>query len=146
METAYKSLANKMDHMAHFQRAVEEMEWGDVLSTVQAMVEEMLGDSPNPPTLPPPPPPAPIPEGLGFYTRPQPVDGLSGGYGYGGCIQLGAAPDRFEQPGPLMASQGLNVGQAAPMIYQGPLYDPDIMQSGYLYSQADAYSQGQVRY
>lgn len=133
-----------MDHGAYFECAVEEMEWGDVLSTVQAMVEEILGDSPNP-APPPPPPPPPVPDGLGYDTRPQPVDGLSGGYGYGGCIPLGAAPDRFEQPSPLMASPGLNVGQAAPMIYQGPLYDPDTMQSGHPYGQADAYSQGQVR-
>lgn len=142
MAMAYKSPANEVDHSAHFERAVEEMEWGDVLSTVQAMVKEMLGDSPNPP--PPSPPPPPVRDGQGYDTLPQPVDGLSGGYG--GCNPLGAAPDMFEQPSPLMASPGLNVGQAASMIYQGPLYDPDIMQSGHLYSQADAYSQGQVRY
>ncbi|XP_044031476.1 transcription factor 7-like 1-B [Siniperca chuatsi] len=129
-----------MDHIADVERAVEEMEWGDVLSTLQAAIDELLGDIPNPP--PPSPPPPPVSAGLiRIDTHPQPVESLN--KGYGGCYPQGAAPHTFEQPSPLMATLRVNVGQAAPIIYQGPLYDQNVTQSGHLYSQAGAYSQGQ---
>lgn len=135
-EAAHQTSANEMDQSADFERAVEEMEWGDVVFTLQAVFDEILGDTPSPP------PPPPMPAGLGFNPHPQPGESLSGEPG--GCIPLGAAPHTFEQP--LLATPGLNVGQAAPIVYQRPLYDQNVMQSHHLYSQAGAYSQGQVRY
>ncbi|GAA6235507.1 transcription factor 7-like 1-B isoform X1 [Lates japonicus] len=197
-----------MDIPAEFERLLEEMEWGDVVDTFQAVVNDMLGDTSDP--LPPPWPPAPapspspspppaIPIDLGFDTELEDI--LSGGYGgciplaasshsfeqplvvneilgdtsdplpsppapapllppaipvelgfdteleeilsggYGGCMPPAASPRSFEQP--LAAPPGLSVRQAAPIIYQQPLYDQNVMHSGQGYSQAGPYSQGQ---
>lgn len=133
-----------MDPTEEFELTIKEMKWEDVLDTFQAVVEEILGDEPNPPTPPTPPhqPPSVVPAEQGFDIHSQPVEIMSGGSG--GCIHQGADQHSFDQP--LMHAPGLNVGQAAPMVYQEPLYDPNVMQSGHLHSQAGAYSQGQVRY
>lgn len=131
-----------MDYRAELDRALEEMEWEDVVNTLQDVVVEMLGETFNPPpsTLPPPA----LPAGLEFNSHPQSVEHLS--KVYGGCTphQLGAAPQSVEHP--LIATPALNGGQAAAaIISQEPLYDQNAMQSDQLYSQAGAYSQGQVR-
>ncbi|XP_045923708.1 putative transcription factor SOX-14 isoform X2 [Micropterus dolomieu] len=123
---AYKTSANRMDNSGDFERAVEEMEWEDVISTLQVAIDELLGNAPNPP-----PCPLPVPDGLvGNDAHPQTVESLSGGYG--GYFPLGAPPHTCEQPSPLMTPSGLNAGQAAPIIYQGALYDQSVMQSGHL--------------
>lgn len=136
-----------MEHLrAAFDSVVEGMEWGEILSTLDDMIEDILGGTTitRPPSPPPPSPPPPIPAWPRFDTHPQPVEHL--GQGNGGCAPVGAAPCRLEHLSLLMAAPGVNAVQAAPIIYQGPLYDHSIMQSGDPYGQAGAYSQGQVRH
>lgn len=132
-----------MDYRAALDSALNEMEWEDVVNTLKEVVCKMLEETSNPPpsTSPHPAPPA----GLGLNSHPQSVEHVN--EVYGGCPlhQLGAAPQSFEQL--MMANSALNCGQAAATINsQEPLCEQNVMQSGQLYSQAGAHSQGQVRY
>ncbi|XP_035856801.1 transcription factor Sox-17-alpha-A-like isoform X2 [Sander lucioperca] len=115
-----------MDVSAEIERAIEEMERGELLSTVWAAIDEILADTSNPPS------PPLVPAELELNTHPQPVE--SQAEGYGACIPMMADPHMFEQQNPLMA---------APTMYDGLLCQGDIIQPGHLYSQAGAYSQGQ---
>ncbi|XP_028461806.1 transcription factor 7-like 1 [Perca flavescens] len=113
-----------MDVSAEIELVIEEMERGELLSTVWAAIDEILAGIPNPP------PPPLVPAELELNTHPQPVE--EGGYG--ASIPMMAYPHMFEQQNPLMA---------APTMYDGLLCQGNIIQPGYLYSPAGAYSQGQ---
>lgn len=117
-----------MDVSAEIELAIEEMERGELLSTVWAAIDEILAGIPNPP------PPPLVPAELELNAHPQPVE--SHAEGYGASIPMMAYPHMFEQQNPLMA---------APTMYDGLLCQGDIIQPGYLYNQEGAYSQGQVR-
>lgn len=50
-----------MDYIREVEEALNEMEWGEVVSTLEAAVMELLAETPLPPVTPPPPPaPAPF--------------------------------------------------------------------------------------
>ncbi|XP_039666080.1 transcription factor 7-like 1-A isoform X2 [Perca fluviatilis] len=115
-----------MDVSAEIELAIEEMERGELLSTVWAAIDEILAGIPNPP------PPPLVPAELELNAHPQPVE--SHAEGYGASIPMMAYPHMFEQQNPLMA---------APTMYDGLLCQGDIIQPGYLYNQEGAYSQGQ---
>ncbi|XP_044233317.1 transcription factor 7-like 1 [Thunnus albacares] len=115
---------------ADFDSAVEGMQRGELISTLQDMITDTLRDTFNsvlllpPPPLPLPPPPGP--PGQRSDTHFQPAESLIAGYRE--CIPLGAAPLSYQQPSPLMAAPGLNVKQPAPIIYQEPpLYNQNNM-------------------
>ncbi len=130
-----------MSNRAEFEHATAGTQWENEFSTVDTSLFQILRGTPSSSPLPPPPPPPPVFAGV-FNTQPQPVQLMS--QGHGGCAPLEAAPQWLEQSNPLMAAPGLNLQQAAPIIYQGPLYGNCSMQSSYQYSQPGAYSQGQV--
>ncbi|CAJ1070679.1 transcription factor 7-like 1-B isoform X1 [Xyrichtys novacula] len=120
-----------MDLVAEVDLAVGEMEWGEVISTLQSATKVLYGDindtssSPPPPPLPPPPPPPPSPAieypEVGFH--PQPVGCLCKGY-------CGYFPTQCTLKGPGMAVPGLNwTGVADPGAYHGSGYNPNSMQS-----------------
>ncbi|XP_032394217.1 transcription factor 7-like 1-D isoform X2 [Etheostoma spectabile] len=115
-----------MDFSAEIERAIEEMERGKLLSTVWAAIDEILADTSNPP------PPPLVPAELEFNTHPQPVESQT--EGYGAWIPMMADLHMFEQQNPLMA---------APTMYDGLLYQGDIVQPGHLSGQAGVYSAGQ---
>uniref|UniRef100_A0A8C4I3S2 HMG box domain-containing protein n=1 Tax=Dicentrarchus labrax TaxID=13489 RepID=A0A8C4I3S2_DICLA len=116
-----------MDVSAEIDHFVKEMEWKDVVSTLQAALQEVLADTPNPP------PPPPVPAGLELNTHPQSVNRLGGGYS--GCIPMRAALHVFEHQSLLMST---------PTMYPcGPVFQENTMQPAHLYSQAGVYSQGQ---
>ncbi|KAL7405054.1 hypothetical protein ABVT39_023238 [Epinephelus coioides] len=69
-----------MDLSAAVERALEEMEWEEVVTTLTAAVHELLNGTTNPPS-PPPPTPAPVSAGLEPNTQPQPAESQDGGYG-----------------------------------------------------------------
>ncbi|KAK2819246.1 hypothetical protein Q5P01_024807 [Channa striata] len=105
---------------AEFDHAIKQMEWGEVLDTLQVAIEDELGVTPNtPPSTQPPPV---LSAELGFDIHPQPV-GDAHDEVHGGCSShhLGIATHGFEQP-----------VTAAQTIQEGPLY-----------RQAGVHSQGQ---
>ncbi|KAL7404400.1 hypothetical protein ABVT39_014206 [Epinephelus coioides] len=120
-----------MDLHAEVERALEEMEWGEVVTTLIGAVHELLNGATNPPS-PPSTTPAPVSAGLEPNTQPQPADSQYGGYG--DWIPLGADHYMSEERHPLMA---------APTISDGPLHQGDIMQPGHLHCGAGACCQGQ---
>ena len=67
LSTSFKS----MDLNEELERIIQEMEWSDVLDSLQVVVDEILGEEPN--TLSPPPPP---PAEKGINIHPQPVEML----------------------------------------------------------------------
>ncbi|KAK2919441.1 hypothetical protein Q8A73_003812 [Channa argus] len=110
----------RIDVRAEFDRAVKQMEWEEVLDTLQAVIEDELGVTPNtPPSTPAPPA---LTTELGCDIHPQPVDDVH--EAHSGCSphHLGIAPDSFEQP--MTAAQS-------------------IMQTGPLSCEADVHSQGE---
>ncbi|XP_034750896.1 transcription factor 7-like 1-B isoform X3 [Etheostoma cragini] len=113
-----------MDFSAEIERAIEELERGELLSTVWAAIDEILADTPNPP------PPPPVPAELELNTHPQSVESQT--EGYGARIAMMADLHMFENP--LMA---------APTMCDGLLCQGDIIQPGHLYSQAGVYSEEQ---
>ncbi len=74
---------------AEFERAIEGLEWEDVVSTLQGTIDNLLTDEPNPPSTPPPPTSPPVSAGLEVNTLSEPAESLDGGYGR--SVSLGAA-------------------------------------------------------
>lgn len=132
-QTNKQNKQNEMDYNAEVESAFQELEWDELLSTLDVAMIGVSQDTPIP-APPPPPPPPPVPAAY-----PQPGESLS--VGYGGYTPLGAAPHMAEQPGPS------NAGQAAPVMYQGPLYGQSAMWSWpYMpYNLEGGYNLGQVR-
>lgn len=123
-----------MDLSAEINRVADEMEWGELVSTLQEAIFDLLGNTPNP-LSPPPPSPPPVPAWLEPDTYPQPQE--SQGEGCDGCIPLEEALLMLEEQSPLMAPP-------SPSTYFGTL-QKDIMQPSHVCNQAGASSQGQVR-
>lgn len=132
-----------MDVCTDFDRLVREMEWGDVVSTLEDVLTGMLKvgtESPLDPLLPPPPPPPlpgpPVPESNKML--PKQTDILNGGHG--GSDHGSTVLQYFEEP----SAPEVYIGQA-PMDPE-PFYSQNAMWSHDLYNQEALCSQGQVRY
>ncbi|KAK2884764.1 hypothetical protein Q8A73_021238 [Channa argus] len=116
----------RIDVRAEFDRTIEQMEWDEVLDTLQVVIEDALGLTPDP--IPMTPPPPALTTELGYDIHPEPVGDVHEAHGGCSCHHLGIAPHSFEQPvmaapnimqtGPLSHSQGQNT------LYQWTEYDP----------------------
>lgn len=130
-----------MDVCTDFDRLVREMEWGDVVSTLEDVLTGMLKvetKSPLDPLLPLPPLPGPpVPESNKIV--PKQTDILN--WGHGGSDHRSTVLQYFEEP----FAPEVYIGQAAPMDPE-PLYSQNTMWSHDLYNQEALCNQGQVRY
>lgn len=128
-----------MDVRTDFDRLVREMEWGDVVSTLEDVLTGMLKvetESPLDPLLPPPPPlpGSPLPESNKIV--PKQTDILNGIHG--GSDHRSTVLQNFEEP----SAPEMYIGQAAPMDPE-PLYSQNTVWSHDLYIQEA--NLGQVR-
>ncbi|KAK2899934.1 hypothetical protein Q8A73_013063 [Channa argus] len=110
----------RIDIREEFDRTVKQIEWVEVLDTLQAVIEDALGVTPN--TSPSTPPPPALPTELGFDILPQPVGDVHEAPAWCSSYHLGIAPSSLEEP--------VTTAQT-------------IMQAGSLYGQEGVYSQGQ---
>lgn len=94
--------AEEMDFRAEFKWPLEAMEWKDVISTLEAMVMDLLKDASIPTHTPPPP----VLAVLQSDDHPHPSEDLSGRHCE--CAPLEAAPNWFQQPSPMMTDLELN--------------------------------------
>lgn len=131
-----------MDVCTDFDRLVREMEWGDVVSTLEDVLTGMLKvetESALDPLLSPPPPPLPgppVPESNKIV--PEQTDILNGGQG--GSDHRSTVLQYFEEP----SAPGVYIGQA-PMDPE-PFYSQNVTWPHDLYNQEALCNQGQVRY
>lgn len=97
-----RASVKEMDFRAKFKWALGEMEWEDVISTLEAMVTVLLKDA-SIPTYPRPPPVFAV---FQSDVHPHPLEDLSGGHCE--CTTLEAAPNWFQQPSPVQTALGPN--------------------------------------
>ncbi|XP_067340931.1 transcription factor 7-like 2 [Channa argus] len=96
-----------MDVRAVFHSLIKQMEWGEVLNTLQAVVEDALGLSSNCSSLPPPAPAHPTE--LGYDIYPQPVAEVHHHLN---------APYSFQQP----VTAAESIMQAGPLYFQADVH------------------------